>query len=822
VSTIRATYRVQLHADFTFDDVASIAPYLAKLGVSHLYCSPYLQAHPGSTHGYDVADHTRFNEELGGDAAFEHMVSALAENGLSHIVDIVPNHVSIAGRGNSQWWDVLKNGRGSRFSEWFDIDWSPGQADLKNKVLVPILGSDLGDAIDAGEIKLSEENGEWVVRYYENVVPMAPETMPDDPASFSGDPSLLEDLLGRQHYVLAHWKRAQRHLNYRRFFDINTLAALQIDQPGVFEKTHGVVLKLIADGQLDGLRVDHIDGLRDPAAYLDRLSDETGAYLVVEKILEPGEKLPNMWPVEGTTGYDFLNVVGALFVDPENEEAMHDIYERFIGEQVSLKKMTLEKKYLIQRQIMVSDISRLVAGLSEVFANEGWTAEVDDADDYLRAALGEIIASFHVYRTYLSPDGKMPPEDRQQIRSAVAEAATRGRHIPAELFAKIEQVLLGESGGEQGRDLALRFQQTTGPIMAKSVEDTVFYNFNRLVSLNEVGGDPGNFGINLERFHAAASVAQEEWPLSMLASSTHDTKRSEDVRTRIDLLSEMPQEWAIAVNRWSEMARAHRSDEWPDPNAEYLLWQTLVGAWPISAERTVAYMQKASKEAKRYTSWVKPSADYDAALEHFVRGVLGDAALTADIAAFVAPLVAPGRASSLAQTLIKLTYPGVPDTYQGTETWDLSLVDPDNRRPVDYSARRAVLDRSEKIAAADLWADADDGAPKMLVTQRALAARSQWPHAFGADATYLPLHVSGPETDRIVAYARGDEDGPCVAVVVPRLTRNLGAGWGATAVEIPSGAWKDALTGSEVLAGSNPVAELLGDFPVSLLLKERG
>lgn len=810
-----------MHAGFTFDDVAVIAPYLADLGISHVYCSPYLQAHEGSTHGYDVVDHSRINVELGGSEGFERMVSALAANGLSHIVDIVPNHVSIAGRSNSRWWDVLKHGRRSRYAAWFDIDWEGGPADLRDKVLVPVLGDELTAVLSAGQLELREENGEWVVRYYDNVVPVAPHSLPSDPESVGKDRTRLRELLEDQHYVLANWRRAQRHLNYRRFFDINTLAALQMDHPGVFEETHELVLALIADGKLDGLRVDHIDGLRDPSAYLGRLSDEAQSYVVVEKILEPGEKLPSTWPVEGTTGYDFLNVVGALFVDAANEDAMHDIYERFIGEQVSLEKMTLEKKYLILRQIMVSDVNRLLGDLWDAFEFEGWDPG-DDSGDYLRAALGEIIASFHVYRTYLSPQGDMTDQDRSRIEDSIKDAMDRRPHIPQLLFERIGDVLLGRSGGTLGRDFALRFQQTTGPIMAKSVEDTVFYNFNRLVSLNEVGGNPGRFGAGIEQFHQAASDAQEEWPLSMLATSTHDTKRSEDVRTRIDLLSEIPGEWSAAVDRWAEMADVHRSGEFPDRNAEYLLWQTLVGAWPITEDRAVAYMQKASKEAKRHTSWVNPVAEYDAALEKFVRGVLGDPTLAQEVERLVAPLVGPGRISSLAQTLVKLTYPGVPDTYQGTEIWDLSLVDPDNRRPVDYDVRRAVLERTKKLSAPELWADPDDGAPKMLVTRAALAARRRWPEAFGPDATYEPLSVSGPNADRVVAYVRGDDAGPRVAVIVPRLTLNLKSDWAETTIELPPGAWKEAFTGTQRAAGSSRVADILQDFPVSLFVNEKG
>ena len=812
---IGSTYRVQLHAGFTFEDVVRIVPYLAELGITHLYCSPYLQAHEGSTHGYDVVDHSKLNEELGGQATFDRMARALKDSGLGHIVDIVPNHVSIAGRSNSRWWDVLKHGRSSRYASMFDINWESGIQDLQDKVLVPVLGGELEDVVRAGEVKVQLEGGEPVVRYYDNVVPLTPETAPSDVEGLNRSPDDLLTLLDKQHYVLANWRRAQRHINYRRFFDINTLAALQMDEPGVFEETHKLVLRLIREGKLDGLRIDHIDGLRDPEAYLSRLSEECNAYIVVDKILEPGDSLPTSWPVEGTTGYDFLNVVGGLFVDRRAEDKMHDIYERFIGEQVSLEKMTLEKKYLIQRQIMVSDITRLVDELWDVFEAEGWDTE-DEMGDYLRAALGEVIASFEVYRTYLTPSGELDEGDAERIRRAVAGARERRPHLPATLLDRIEDVLLGRSGGEAGLAFALRFQQTTGPIMAKSVEDTLFYNFNRLVSLNEVGGHPGHFGSSVADFHDTAERAQEEWPLAMLATSTHDTKRSEDVRTRIDLLSEIPDEWEQAAGRWAKIGERHSRGDLPDRNAQYLFFQTTVGAWPLSADRAVQYMQKASKEAKRYTSWIDPVPEYDEALENFVRGMLADEEFTRDLESFVAPLIPAGRASSLAQTLIKLTYPGVPDTYQGSELWDLSLVDPDNRRPVDYKARRAVLEKVRRGSPADLWQAPEDGAPKMLVTTSALTARSEHPEAFGAEATYLPLEVTGAESDRVVAFARGTEEGAEVCTVAPRLTLSLDGGWKDTSVQLPPGEWRNSFT-SEEFSGNVGIDDILGGFPVALL-----
>ncbi|MGI8774054.1 MAG: malto-oligosyltrehalose synthase [Actinomycetota bacterium] len=794
-----STYRVQLNQGFTFDDVAAVADYLAALGITHVYCSPYLHSTRGSTHGYDVTDHSRIDEELGGSEGFDRMYQALSEQGLAHIVDIVPNHTAIDGRRSPRWWDVLKHGRDSKYAHYFDIDWERHDG----KVLAAVLGDELDTVLERGEIEIVRGEGEDVLRYHEHHFPLAPGTHEEE--------TPLAEVIERQNYLLAFWRRAARGLNYRRFFDIDTLAALQMDQPGVFEETHGLVLDLIRHGKLEGLRVDHIDGLKDPAGYLHRLQDESGGtYTVVEKILEPGERLPQEWPVAGTTGYDFLNVVNALFIDRSNEHAFSDIYERFTEERDDLATITRTKKMLVMRRVMISDINRLLNELATVFEDEGW----DFDEDETRAALGETIAAFHVYRTYLSPAGEIRPEDRRVIESAIDDARSAAPHIPSETFDRLRSVLLLERDGSRALDLVLRFQQTTGPIMAKGVEDTVFYNYNRFVSLNEVGGSPGIFGISPEDFHTTAEGAQADRPRSMLALSTHDTKRSEDVRARLNVLSEDPASWSDAVDRWAKIGDRYRSSGWPDRNAEYLLYQVLVGAWPLTEERAVAYMQKASKEAKRHTSWIDPNPDYDRALERFVRGMLGDPEMTRDVAAFVEPLVVPGRINSLAQTLIKLTYPGVPDTYQGTESWDLSLVDPDNRRPVDYPARRATLARALSTPAVELWRGAGDGAPKLLVTMRALWLRNERPRAFGPEAGYEPLQTGGPASDHLVGYVRGRE----VAVVVPRLTVKTGPVPDAS-IDLPPGRWLDVLTGHDVAGGTKPATDLLDQFPVALLVR---
>jgi len=816
LSTPGATYRVQLHGGFGFADVARIAPYLSRLGITHVYCSPYLQAHPGSTHGYDVEDHTRLNEELGGPEAYGFMVDVLAANGLSQVLDIVPNHVSIAGRGNTRWWDVLKHGRASGFARYFDIDWEPEPHYLKDKVLVPVLGGELEAIVERGEIVAEEESGgEVVLRYHEHVVPVAPDSISDVGTAaqaverLNADQQLLLDVLGRQHYVLASWRRAATDLNYRRFFDINTLAGLQIHEEGVFDETHGLVLELVANGSITGLRVDHIDGLRDPLGYLWTLAEASGgAYVVVEKILEPGEELPETWPVAGTSGYDFLNVVGGLFVDPDGEAPLSELYRRFTGETKDLPELTRALKHLIMRNIMISDVTRITNELVRVFEQEGWPYERDD----LRSVLEETIASFHVYRTYVSPEGAASDYDVHVIDAALAAARGGCASIDNLVFDRLRSVLLLESGGDQGRAFTMRFQQTTGPIMAKGVEDTVFYNFNRFVALNEVGGDPGTFGTSVAAFHSAATRAATNAPAAMLATSTHDTKRSEDVRARLALLSEMPTAWGDAVDRWAKIADRHRTDGLPDANAEYLLYQTLVGAHPLGVERAVAYMQKASKEAKRHTSWIDPEPRYDEALEAFVRGLLADDEFVEALDAFTAPLIEPGRVSSLAQTLVQLTYPGVPDTYQGTEVWDLSLVDPDNRRPVDYDLRSALLRFVQDATGRDLWPPTDVGAAKLFVTTRALNLRRRMPELF-ARGSYTPIGAAGDRAAHVVAYLRGDD----VAVVVPRLVLGLGGDWGTTSIEVPQGGWFNELTDETVEGGTLDVGGLLAEFPVALL-----
>ncbi|MFL6140021.1 MAG: malto-oligosyltrehalose synthase [Frankiaceae bacterium] len=822
-----STYRVQLQPAFDFTAAADLADYLAALGVTHLYASPYLQAATGSTHGYDVVDHTRASADLGGEEGRRELVRALREHGLGQVLDIVPNHMSVATpRDNAWWWDVLKHGTASPCAGRFDIDWDapyaaePGH---RERLLLPVLG---GDPAEIEQLRLVEEDGELLVAYHDRRFPVA-----DGSGELGAD---VGDVLDRQHYALADWRLGNRALNYRRFFDVTDLAAIRVEDDRVFHESHDTVLAWLAAGELDGLRIDHPDGLADPLGYLQRLAAAApAAWIVVEKILEPGERLDPRWPVAGTTGYDAMRTIGGLLVDPAGERPLTEAYGALTGEPTDFPAIAHALKGEAARTVLRAETSRLAALLQRAGVVQRWEDAVEP--------LAELLASFDAYRSYLRfhPAREEAAEDgpASVIAGAIDAAAAR-RPADAALYEALHGVrraAIARPGIE--RAFVVRLQQTTGMVMAKGVEDTAFYRYHRLVSLNEVGGDPSVFGVPVADFHADALFRQERWPLAMTALSTHDTKRSEDVRARLAVLSELPAQWAQAVRRWHEAAARHRSPAGPDapsgspdpnanspdpnasppdPNAEYLLWQTLVGAWPIGADRLAAYLEKATREAKQRTSWVDPAAGYDEALRSFVRGVTGDEALLADVESFVATVLVPGRVNSLAQKLVQLTMPGVPDVYQGSECWDLSLVDPDNRRPVDFALRRALLTAMD-AGAADLPTVHDDsGAAKLLVTSRALRLRRERPEWFDERGAYRALVADGEAAAHCVAFARAD----AAVTVVPRLPVGLGrrGGWGDTTLGLPSaGPWRDVLTGGVVEGDAVRLADLLADFPVALL-----
>jgi (1->4)-alpha-D-glucan 1-alpha-D-glucosylmutase len=876
-----STYRLQLHKGFAFDDAASAATYLKALGVSHVYCSPYLQAASGSMHGYDVVDPEKVNEELGGEEGHRRFCQRLAELGLGQVLDIVPNHMAI-GRENRYWWDVLENGPSSRYATWFDIDWNSSEAKLQNKVLIPVLGDQYGRALSAGQINLEHNIEKFQVRYGDNLFPVAPRSLSkvvsraaeiakNDTLNFiadsfwrlpspestdnefgmarhrdktviygllkrlcaeapevvtaidsavnelNSDHDALDELLNQQQYRLAYWRTADQELGYRRFFDVNTLIGLRVERPHVFEATHCRVLEWLEHGVLDGVRIDHPDGLRDPQQYGERLrSRAPDAWIVGEKILEPGEFLRENWPIEGTTGYDFLNVCNNLLVYGNGLKELTTIYGDFTGEPIEFESVAHEKKLNVQQEALGSDINRLTSLFVELCENNR------DRRDYTRAeirrALREVAASFSIYRTYVVPArDEVVDEDRSRIDNAVTSAKAQRPDLDPGLFDFIGSVLALRSRGGLETEFLQRFQQFTSPVMAKGVEDTAFYCFNRMIGMNEVGSAPGSNGISIQEFHAYCAKMQATHPLTMTTLSTHDTKRADDVRARLAPVTEIPGRWKNSLRRWSRANAPFRSERYPDRNTEYFLYQTLIGAWPISKDRLMVYMQKATREAKLRTSWTQQNKEFEDALRSFIDRILDSQWFVAELENFVGHILNAGRINSLAQTLLKYTAPGIPDTYQGSELWDLSLVDPDNRRPVDYDLRSKMLNELESgLDVEQIAKRMDSGLPKLWVAHTALCLRRDHPEWFGADAAYTPVLAEGSKSDHLVGYLRGDS----VAVFVPRWPLKLGGNWASTTVELPQGKWKNHLTREVIEGGRLRVQKLLERFPVALLTRE--
>lgn len=814
----RATYRVQLHAGFTFDDARAVVPYLARLGISHLYCSPVLQAMPDSTHGYDVVDHGRVSTELGGDARFRRLTDALREHGMGLVLDIVPNHMAI-GEQNQWWWDVLKYGRASRYAARFDIDWEPPNPRLRNVVLLPLLADDYTRVLESGQIRLVRRGDELMVAHGDRCLPIDPGTLTDLDARDDGaiaainqDPERLDALLAAQHWRLAPWRAASTDLNYRRFFDVDALIGLRMEEPEVFRDAHSKILEWVASGRVDGLRIDHPDGLRDPAAYFDELraaAPET--WIVAEKILEPDEALRSDWPIQGTTGYRFANLATGLQVDAHGEPALSDAWAEVADAGPEWEPLVAAARREVLASALGSDLNRLAKLFLEVCQANPRYGRFTGGE--LRDALLEAAAALGVYRTYVRPGEPASELDAGLIAEALGRASARRPDLGAELFDLLGRILRLEVEGAVPTELAMRFQQLTPAAMAKGVEDTAFYRHHRLVALNEVGGDPGRFGTTASEFHAAMQALQERWPLTMLALSTHDTKRSADVRARLALIAEDPDGWRAAVARLTAAAAPHREGAGRPTAADaYLFFQTVVGAWPIEAERVVAYLEKASREAKLRTSWTDPQAEYEGALAAFVHGCLSDPSFEQVVEQTAEPLIDPGRRAALAQVALQLTAPGVPDIYQGSELWDLALVDPDNRRPVDFGLRQRLLHEVESMDARQAWDRRQDGSPKLWLIHRTLRLRQRRAGAFGQRGTYEPLRGRGARASAVVAFVRGGE----VVTVVPRLVRGVSAsGWQDTVVELPSGSWR-GLDGAEH-AGAAPVDELLDAFPVAIL-----
>lgn len=935
----RATYRLQLHADFPFRAAQKVLPYLARLGVSDVYLSPIWESAPGSTHGYDVTDHSRIDDDLGGEGAFRRFAARARELGLGVVVDFVPNHMGIQGGHNPYWEDVLRHGQASRYAHFFDISWRPLKRALEGKVLLPVLGDQYGRVLERGELRLERDGGQFFLRYYDRRFPLSPRSLwallegveahlpervaqdtraelasiarsvanlprsvtPDltgadrearaqeaavvtrrldaltresravrdvlDAAvSFvNADTARLDALIQEQNYRLAFWKVASEEINYRRFFDINDLAALRMEDPRVFEWAHTKLFELVRDGLITGVRLDHTDGLYDPAGYFAALqqgaAQALGAryaqgeplplYVVAEKILEPGEVLPDAWAVHGTTGYDFLAQLNGVFVDGAAEDELTAIYRRFTGDRDGYGEHLYRGKHLIQRVSLPGEVNVLTEHL-ERLAESDLRAR-DFTLSALRSTVREVIACFPVYRTYIRADGSREPGDDAKIDRAVNDARARSRHsgsnVDPSVFEYLRGVLKLDAPDARARaayaDFALKFQQLTGPVTAKGAEDTAFYRFGRLLSLNEVGGDPALFGTPPRSFHASARARADHWPHAMLAGSTHDTKRGEDTRARISVLSEIPQTWSAYLSGWSPLIRRLERDtdlgRAPTSPDTYALVQNALGAFPLTGDadlsgltgRLSAYMLKAAREAKQRTGWASPDSEYEAALDALVRGLMADGSFTSSLRELHARISPYGAQNGLSAALVRLTAPGVPDTYQGCEGWNQSLVDPDNRRPVDYAWRARTLARLEKRHAGgglnlaqELLEGYADGGVKLLVTWAALQARAAHPELFG-QGTYQPLEAG----KYLLAFARAHA-GQLAVTVAPRLTLSLtreqspwavGEVWGNRQLTLPvTGTYRNALTGEtlRVRGEKVPVAKVLEDFPLALLIRE--
>lgn len=998
----RATYRLQFNSTFPLRDALALVPYLHDLGISDIYASPLLRARPGSSHGYDICDHSQINPEVGGEEALDALAAALRDHSMGLIFDMVPNHMGIDSPCNLWWMDVLENGPSSIYANHFDIDWHPIKPELANKVLLPILGDQYGNILESGQLHLSYEDGAFWLHYYEHLFPIAPGTYsgllsyqrdeltehlgsdneyvqelesiltaisylpprdetnpdmivernrekeiikrriaslyqaspevqtaidaalvayngtPDDPRSFD----LLDRLIDEQAYRLAFWRVAMEEINYRRFFDINDLAAIRVEAPHVFHNTHDLLFRLLARGCGTGLRIDHPDGLWNPPSYFRQLQAsfvthrieallneptdpemldyevkawfatqlrEHGVspaslplYVVAEKILSEGERLPEDWAVHGTSGYDFLNLLNGIFVDGANAPAFDRIYNSVLDQPMDFHGLVNVTKKMIMLVSLSSQINKIVYRLERI--SEKNRKYRDFTLNSLTFVLREVMAGLPVYRTYLAGAHTANPQDQEHVATAIRAARQSNPRTAGAIFEFIHDTLLLrniDTFREEDRndlvDFVMEMQQLTGPVMAKGLEDTAFYVYNRLVTLNEVGGHPEHFGISVADFHQGNIDRARHFPHSMLCTSTHDTKRSEDVRARISILSEMPDEWEGALGRWREHNAAHKTRvngvPAPSANDEYLFYQTLLGAWHEELpgtpefsqfrERLVAYMEKATREAKIHTSWVNPNAEYDTATRNFVQNVLsetGEAPFIKDreVASMQRHIAYYGRYNSLAQVLLKLTAPGVPDTYQGTELWDFSLVDPDNRRPVEYQQRIWLLSNIKRRIHADegnllplaqeLHEQSADGRIKLYLIYRTLNVRREYDQLF-AEGDYTPLEATGAQQAHVCAFARsrsaeaeeGGQTQQVALVVAPRLVRRLVGGadqqpplgaavWGETWLDLPQAQvgtrYHNAFTSEVLTVGEQQgktglaLADIFAHFPVALLIQE--
>ncbi|HEY4301986.1 MAG TPA: malto-oligosyltrehalose synthase [Candidatus Didemnitutus sp.] len=856
----RATYRLQVNGSFPLAAAESRLPYLARMGISHVYLSPCLQAAPGSDHGYDVTDPTRISADLGGEEAWHRFGTEARRLGLGVLLDVVPNHMA-ASEQNPWWDDLLAHGPFSSYRTFFDVVPERG---ARWRVHLPVLGDDYGAILasrgfsvdlGSGRPRLRRDDRTWPItpsswRHFfpegefpdalQNDLTLVPAGEPTDEdgrryglaaaaarrwldarreAAAHGarevaeNPEHLDAVLEEQWYGLHYWKREGEIANYRRFFDVGSLAALRAEEPEVFAASHARVAKLVRDGEIQGIRVDHPDGLTRPREYLLRLRELLPAGMIcVEKILENEEHLRRDWPVDGTVGYDFLSKVNRLWMDGQKSDALSSIYADFTGHSVNLPKVVREKKAQIIEDLFNADLGRLT-DLALRIARSSWRTR-DLSRAQVRTALLSLTILMPVYRTYL--DGRpVDPNDRDVLTGVFAQSRAQAPGVDRAVFDFLEECFVGASGDPARRELVDRWQQMTPAVTAKGVEDTAYYCYDRLVSCNEVGAQASALGISSEKFHEFCHHLAENWPRTLLATSTHDNKRSEDVRARISVLTEDTARWDEALQEWMAMNQPAWRGRAPDRHLEYLLYQTLVGAWPIDRMRAWDYLRKAIREAKIMTSWREPNQSYETTIEEFVASLYASPPFLASMEKFVAPLVLSGRINGLAQTLIKLTAPGVPDLYQGSELWDLSLVDPDNRRPVDFDARERLLERLPAMAPSEALAEWDAGLPKIWLIQRALELRRNHPAWFGPGANYQPLTARGSRVANLLAFVRSDS----VLTLVPRFSHTLRGDWGDTRIALPPGKWRSALSGSEAEGEVSP-AVLLRDFPVALLYRQ--
>ena len=861
----RATYRLQFHKGFTFADGAALAPYLADLGVSHLYSSPIATARSGSTHGYDVVDPTAINPELGGEAGFRELAAALRRHGLGIILDIVPNHLAVGGSENRWWQEVLEHGPAATHAGLFDIDWDTPDEGVTGKLLAPFLGATYAEALANGDLRLEGGAGEGLAltAYGVHRFPIRPEDHAEvfaagletyDPAGSDGR-ARLHDLLGRQPFRLAWWRSAGDQINWRRFFEITELAGVRIETDAAFELIHALPFRLYAEGLIDGVRVDHVDGLADPAAYcrklrarLEALQPERQAlglagppYLVVEKILAQGEPLAPDWGLDGTTGYDFMTEVGALLHHPNGAAPLAAYWARSTGRPAEFEAEARPARGEILTRHFAGQLDAAARAFHRLALSRTETRDL--AFPALRRALQALITAMDVYRTYSNAEG-LPQWDRPVLDEAVATARQRLPRHEHGLLDQIARWLQGLDGDPALRgEAARRLQQLSAPVAAKAIEDTAFYRYGRLLSGNEVGSDPARLATSLEATHAAFAGRAEAFPYALLATATHDHKRGEDARARLAVLSEIPDRWIERAERWRALNGL--GGVGIDAGDELMLYQTLLGAWPYGLspedakglgalrERLWGWMEKALREAKLRSSWAEPDAAYEGACRKGLERITDprlSAGFLEDLAAFTDEIAPAGVVNSLAQTLLRCTAPGTPDLYQGTELWDLSLVDPDNRRPVDYDARRAALGRAS--APGDLLSDWRSGALKQDVIRRALGARARQPELF-AEGEYLPLQVKGERRGSVFAFLRRREGAVCLAaaaircaeaVVGQAIPRPRAEWWGDTRIvppgEVLPAGWSDVLTEAPAPEGA-PIllAELFARLPVALLVK---